>query len=339
MAFAPSNHGKSPVRLFHLTFYKAGSQWVRDMLTDPRLVEHSGHTLAASGIDLQSCTWPTLSPGQLASPLYSAGAGQWRRLATPDDRAFVVIRDPRDIVVSLVYSVSLSHTPTPITLLLRDPIAASSSRNKLQIGMFLLAQWVDYLRSWNSAPEFANVHLARYEDLLVNLPAELTRLFAFLEWDVPHTVIHDIANDNAFAIRAARPAGQENPFSHRRKGISGDWRNHFNRDLARLFEEAFPGLLTDLNYESDNNWWQSAPTHLPESKPDPVQLHANLLSVLAEFEKELAVTRTAAEDRLRDVFILHDTIAERDQVIATLLARCAELEQQLLHSPAPLRGG
>lgn len=339
MAFAPSNHGKQAIRLFHLTFYKAGSQWVRDILTDPRLIEYSGHTLAASGIDLQSSPWPHFSPGQIASPLYSSGSGEWRLVATPVDRAFVVIRDPRDIVVSLVYSVSLSHTPTPITLLLRDPIANASSRNKLQIGMFLLAQWAEYLRSWNRAPEFDNVLLARYEDLIAGLPAELARLFSFLHWNVPQSVINAIAQDNAFAARAARPAGQENLFSHRRKGIAGDWRNHFNRDLARLFEEAFPGLLTELNYESQNDWWQSVPAALPELKTDPVLQHANLLSVLAEFEKELAITRTAAEERLRDVLILHEAIAERDKALDATLSRCSKLERQLSRSQASAMGG
>ena len=339
MASVPSNPVSAATRLFHLTFYKAGSQWIRDILADARLVEHSGHTLAASGIDLQSSPWPNLRPGQFASPLYSAGAGEWRLVATPEDRAFVVIRDPRDIVVSLVYSVSLSHTPTAITLLLRDPIANASSRNKLQVGMFLLAQWAEYLRSWSRAPEFDNIHLTRYEDLVADLPAELTKLFSFLQWDIPQPVVHAIAQDNDFAIRAGRPAGQENLFSHRRKGVAGDWRNHFNRDLARLFEEAFPGLLTELNYEPVNNWWQTVPTDLPELKPDPVQQHANLLSVLAEFEKELAVTRTAAEERLRDVLILHEAIAERDKAIGAALSRCAELEHQLSHIQTPVLDG
>ena len=107
------------IRLFHLTFYKCGSQWVRDILSDPRIVAHSEHTLAAGGIDLQSELWPRLQPSQLASPLYSCGAGAWRQTATNTDRALVVIRDPRDIVVSLVYSVSFSHTPSATTRLLR----------------------------------------------------------------------------------------------------------------------------------------------------------------------------------------------------------------------------
>lgn len=329
MAEIPSTLASATIRLFHITFYKAGSQWIRDILSDPRLVEHSGHVIAASGVDLQSSPWPVLVPGQFASPLYSTGTGEWRQVATAADRAFVVIRDPRDIVVSIVYSVSLSHTPTAITRLLRDPISTASPRNKLQVGMFLLAQWADYLRSWKDSGEFENVYLARYEDLITDLPGQLTQLFAFLRWPIPQSVTLAIAQDNSFASRAGRQPGDENQFSHRRKGIAGDWRNHFNRDLARLFEDAFPGMLTDLGYEAANDWWQEVPDTIPELESDPVQERARLVAVLEEFENEIAVTRVAAEERLRDVHILHEAIAERDAALAAAQRRCAELEQFL----------
>lgn len=323
MASATEQTSPSTLRLFHLTFYKAGSQWVRDILLDPRLLEFACHTLAASGIDLQSSQWPVLAAGQLASPLYSTGTGEWQLMANPDDRAFVVIRDPRDIVVSLVYSVSLSHAPTPITLLLREPIATASHRNKLQIGMFLLAQWSEYLRSWRRAGEFDNVLLTRYETLVADLPGELARLSAFLDWNVPQPVLEAVAVDHSFAIRSGRQPGDENPFSHRRKGIAGDWQNHFNRETARLFENVFPNLLTDLGYEAANTWWQSVPEDIPSTTMEPEQQQTKLLAVLTEYETELAVTRIAAEDRLRDVLILHDAIAEQNRTIEALNAQLA----------------
>jgi len=298
----------APVRLFHITFYKCGSQWVRDILADPRVVEHSGHRLVAGGVDLQSQPWPSVAPGEIGSPLYSTGTGEWRVFAGPDYRAFVVIRDPRDIVVSLVYSVSLSHTPSAITLLLRNPIADADPANRLQIGMFLLAQWAQYLRTWQSAAEFDNVYCARYETLIDDLAGELRRLFVFLGWAVPEDVIDAVAADNSFRSRSGREPGQENEFSHRRKGIAGDWRNHFDRARGELFENAFPGLLTGLGYEQSNDWWRALPETPPVTVDDPARQRSRLLAVLEEHEKELAAIRLAAEERLRDIHILHDAI-------------------------------
>lgn len=314
------------VRLFHLTFYKCGSQWVRDILADPRIVAHSEHVLAAGGIDLQSERWPQLQPSQLASPLYSTGAGEWRQVSTLTDRAFVVIRDPRDIVVSLVYSVSLSHTPSAITLLLRDPLATANPTHRIQLGMFLLTQWAEYLRSWKNAGDDANVLLTHYESLLADLPGELRRLFRFLEWDVPARVIEAVAAENSFQKRSGRRPGEENEFSHRRKGIAGDWRNHFDRGLGELFENSFPGLLTDLGYEDSNEWWHSLPSAIPAAIDRPEEQRTRLLAVLEEHEKELAAIRAAADERLRDVELMHVYLQEQKRAAEERLAVVLRLE-------------
>jgi hypothetical protein len=56
---------------------------------------------------------------------------------------------------------------------------------------------------------------------------------------------------------------------------------------------------------------------------EPEQQQTKLLAVLTEYETELAVTRIAAEERLRDVLILHDAIAEQNRTIETLNAQLA----------------
>jgi hypothetical protein len=84
-------------RIFHCTFYKCGSQWVRDVLSHPSVLEHTGFRLTETGRDVQSAGWPTLGAQEMASPLYSAGIGDWywRKDKQAGDRC-VVVRDPRD---------------------------------------------------------------------------------------------------------------------------------------------------------------------------------------------------------------------------------------------------
>jgi len=48
-------------RVYPLTFYKAGSQWVRDVLADPRLLETAGFRLGAGVVDIPSEPWPAPS--------------------------------------------------------------------------------------------------------------------------------------------------------------------------------------------------------------------------------------------------------------------------------------
>jgi len=317
------------VRLFHLTFYKCGSQWVRDILSDPQVVAHSEHSLVTGGIDAQSERWPSLAPGQVASPVYSAGSVEWERMSGRLDRAVVVIRDPRDIVVSLVYSVSLSHSPSAITLLLREPLSAANGRHRIQIGMYLLAHWADQLRSWGDGSGHRNALLMRYESLLADLPGEMTRLFAFLDWDIPDTVIRSVAEANSFEQRSGRRPGVENEFSHRRKGIAGDWRNHFDRGLGEMFEQAFPGLLADLGYELGRDWWHALPAALPTAVEKAETERARLLAVLEEQEKELAAVRFAADERLRDVRWLHARLEEQTCAAEERLALIRRVDGQM----------
>jgi hypothetical protein len=285
-------------RVFHLTFYKCGSQWVRDILSDPLIVDHSRHPLGVSGVDLRAESWPQIAPGALGSPLYCAGRADWQHNANAGDRAVVVIRDPRDIVVSLLSSLLHSHASSTTTMLLREPLAHASPRDRLQIGMFVLAQWVDYLRSWRDTGSIDTVCVCRYESLVDDLAGELSRVFAFLRWPIPSDIVLRVAAYHSFASRTGRQPGEENYFSHRRKGIVGDWRNHFDRSAGECFEHLFPTLLSDFGYEATAGWWQHLPSAIPPRAVTPEDERARLMAVLQEYEQEVAVVRVAAAERL-----------------------------------------
>jgi hypothetical protein len=61
--------------------------------------------------------------------------------------------------------------------------------------------------------------------------------------------------DNRYQKKAAgRPQGVEDPTSHYRKGVAGDWRNYFQEQHKRRFAELFGDALTRLRYESNDNW-------------------------------------------------------------------------------------
>ncbi|MDY7013813.1 MAG: sulfotransferase domain-containing protein [Cyanobacteriota bacterium] len=51
-----------------------------------------------------------------------------------------------------------------------------------------------------------------------------------------------------------RKPGEENVKSHYRKGVAGDWKNHFNEQHIELFKKNYKGLLVKLGYEDDENW-------------------------------------------------------------------------------------
>ena len=51
-----------------------------------------------------------------------------------------------------------------------------------------------------------------------------------------------------------RRPGEEDSKSHYRKGLSGDWVNHFKPDHKKYFKENYNDLLLRLGYEKNINW-------------------------------------------------------------------------------------
>jgi hypothetical protein len=41
-----------------------------------------------------------------------------------------------------------------------------------------------------------------------------------------------------------------------RKGVVGDWRNHFNRDQAKRFNDHFGEFMIKQGYVEDLEWWK-----------------------------------------------------------------------------------
>ncbi|MEB3280991.1 MAG: sulfotransferase domain-containing protein [Lyngbya sp.] len=51
-----------------------------------------------------------------------------------------------------------------------------------------------------------------------------------------------------------RKPGQEDVKSHNRKGVAGDWKNHFEAEHKQFFKEKYGSLLVQLGYEKNNDW-------------------------------------------------------------------------------------
>ena len=95
----------------------------------------------------------------------------------------------------------------------------------------------------------------RYEDLLARPEELFAGMVAFLGADADPEIIGDIVRRNSFESRTGdRPLGTEDPKSFLRKGISGDWKNHFTERDRRVYGEEAGGLLVELCYEKDDSW-------------------------------------------------------------------------------------
>ncbi|MBI1831801.1 MAG: sulfotransferase domain-containing protein [Planctomycetes bacterium] len=248
--------------VYHCTVQKCASQWVRAILSDPRVHDWCGLRPYRYQDDLPGQHDPrklierrfdkAFPDATVATTIYSDYAGFAGIPKPACYKAFFVMRDPRDVLVSWYFSSRFSH-----------PLMGDLGRVRRDLEHLSevdgLLYCIDHLeafglfaaqRSWADATaKDANVLLMRYEDLTGDdSPAMFAQLFAHCDIRVPADELDAILRSYRFERLSGRERGQEDRFSHHRKGIAGDWRNHFNDHVASRFEQVAGDLLSAWNY-------------------------------------------------------------------------------------------
>lgn len=193
-------------------------------------------------------SWATSNHGRLDTVKYIGDKDTdylsnielWRDRLLPDARFIHVIRDGRDCAVS--------------NLLQKRRVGLEV---EMTGGSFY--GFVDsYAKGWSAKivkfrKAFANLperyHEVRYEDLL-NAPTRTIKdLFCFLGVADDDALIKEISAASAFErFSGGREKGEENQESFYRKGIAGDWVNHFDERARSIFATNAGETLVSLGY-------------------------------------------------------------------------------------------
>ena len=173
-------------------------------------------------------------------------------------KGFHVIRDPRDIAVSSYFSHLYSHPTDGWKELARH-------RERLQTvskeeGLILDSEFINLgfkqLYHWNYA--MPNVLELKMEEVTRNPREKFVEIFAHLGIigkRISLKKLYKILERKSFAALAGgRKPGDEDIHSHFRKGIPGDWVNHFTGEHKKYFKEKYNDLLIKLGYEKDPGW-------------------------------------------------------------------------------------
>lgn len=256
---------RTPVRnIYHCTVHKSGSQWIRNVMQDWRVYKYSGlrayhyESHLADGIDSRLITervLPSIMPENTAvSPIYSDLAS-YRASAKPGEhRGMFVVRDPRDVVVSWYFSARYSHRPMGRVLETRQVLGDLPQHEGLIYAIDWLADFglFEAVGSWFEPGALTeNERIFRYEDLNGPNGVDTFReMFAHCDIRLPDRVLAKLVADHSFEnLSGGRSKGQENKQDHLRKGVAGDWKNHFTPEVEDHFVKVTGDLIASAGYE------------------------------------------------------------------------------------------
>lgn len=177
-------------------------------------------------------------------------------------RTIYMMRDGRDTLVSAYFHLVREGGPMKISLehKLGRPICKENIRENL-------AQFLEVMRTNRTATIDYRSHIeewkrhrdryatVRYEDLLADAGGELSRVLHEVTGKTADPArVRDAVARFDFSRITGRSNGKEDDNHFVRKGISGDWRNHFTREAALAFDRYAGDLLRELGYEEDPRW-------------------------------------------------------------------------------------
>ncbi len=182
--------------------------------------------------------------------------GGFRRLPTSFEipilesaRKVLLVRDPRDMLVSLYFSITKSHRP-PGTDAGKDALERfERDRAKVSqtpIGVFMkhrAERFATLYYSYDRILDDPRLRVYRYEDVLYEKRRWVADICEWLGWDIPEKVREKVADKNDLI------PGKENEGQHVRKAHPGDHREKLDDKTIDFLNELLAPILDRHGYE------------------------------------------------------------------------------------------
>lgn len=165
-----------------------------------------------------------------------------------DYKIFLVIRDPRDLLVSMYYSVAYSH-PAPLGRRQANFQLERERVKRLSIDEFVLesaakkkAIFLEYEEKL--LKPYPHVLILRYEDMVADFPDWLDQLSHYCQLEVPE----ELRNELVDRFQSMRPK-KETREMHVRKGQPGDYLDKLQPQTIAALNATFADVLRQFGYE------------------------------------------------------------------------------------------
>ncbi len=176
---------------------------------------------------------------------------QWKALRPKNHKVVLMVRDPRDTAISGSFYWKVS-----VRSFLNDMIKGTN-------GVRSMGPWNVFMKEWLAKYKKFDAIIVRYEDMLQGANS-LEKLLNDLGFFVNNKMIAESYERQNFKNRVADirrngdnyKLGKALNLFFMRKGVAGEWQNHFDREDAKKAESHFGDLLRHFDYEQDPFWWK-----------------------------------------------------------------------------------
>lgn len=238
--------------LFITAMPKSGSTWLARMVASipgyrewaPPYITETDHTLHA-----ESLRQPPV--GYTVTKLHSRPTPEHLALLNGLQRPYVILfRDLRDAAVSGYFFLRGVYE--------HESAAAYRGLNAEEgIARWMdekLAERVQWIDGWLAGRDVKWGLVVRYEDLLRDPLDGFHGICDHFEVNLSASQLRKIVERHSFQRATGRAPGQTDEKSFNRKGIAGDWVNHFTPALKEKFKSIAGDALVRFGYEKNNDW-------------------------------------------------------------------------------------
>ncbi|KAM4015720.1 sulfotransferase 2B1-like isoform 1-T2 [Anomaloglossus baeobatrachus] len=249
--------------VYNVTFPKSGTNWMIEILN---LIKHKGDVSKSSSVPIfeRSPWYETVaakelinkmeSPRVLSShlPLHTFAKSFFKSKA----KIVYTMRNPKDIIVSMFHFtkiLSIFEAAEDFEKFIDDFIQ----------GQVLFGSWFEHVKGWMTMKDDSRFLFVTYEELLQDLRGCVVRLCKFLGQELDDAQIDLVVKystfksmkENIMSNWSQMPADvlDQTKGSFMRKGVAGDWKNHFTVAQSEYFDKIYKEKMKDVNV---NFFWE-----------------------------------------------------------------------------------
>ncbi len=244
--------------IIHMSLNRSATQFVKSVLK--RVCEQNGMVHVKWNEMAFSSEYPYLDHldsvdrySEIFHPkgyLYSAFGGYPKNI--PDFEQFKVllmIRDPRDILVSRYYSKAISHGVPPQKSDKREEFLNERQLAKdTSIDRYVLERSDKLKESYDAylnglLKDHNNVYITKFEKMVSDFKNCFEDLMVYIEIDP-----NDDLRDSIFKEAISKRDKKEDPTAHNRKGKPGDYQEKLSDKTIQKLNQKFSKILSKFSY-------------------------------------------------------------------------------------------